>query len=88
MSHITVFQPEEPASPVVLSRYFLELKEAAALKKDVDPNSELFLQKCEQFLVNKGHRGLDRLRGSQAEEAADFFDMVCSPDSTIVSSCD
>lgn len=90
MSHISVFQPEEPTSPgpVVLFPYFLELKEAAALKKDADPNSELLLQKLKQFLKNKEYHELRRLRGSQAEETADFFDTVHSPDSTIVSSCD
>jgi len=83
MSHISVFQPDDPTSPgpVVLSRYFLALK-------DADSSSSSLLPELQRFLDEKGYHGLDRLRGSQAAEAADFFDKVRNPDSTIVSSCD
>jgi len=92
MSHITVFQPDEPTTPgpVALSSSFLKLKNAATLEdataledaatlEDADPSSGLLLQEFQQFIDGKGYRGLNRLRGSQAEEAVDFFDMVRSP---------
>jgi len=86
MSHITVFQPDEPTTPgpVALSSSFLKLKNAATLEdatalEDADPSSGLLLQEFQQFIDGKGYRELNGLRGSQAEETVDFFDMVRSP---------
>lgn len=88
MSHISIFQPEDSTGlqPVVPPRSFRALK-AVALE-DGDASTELLSQMLNRFIEEKGYHALSGLRGSAAEEAADFFDMVRNPDSTIVSSCD
>jgi len=88
MSHISISHPGDPAGlePVVLPPPFVALKKVDALEGS-DPSSTLLLKSLRQFIKKNEFHELARLRGSAAAEAADFFDTVRGPDSTIVSSC-
>lgn len=81
MPYISIYRSEDITGlePVVPPRSFIALKEA-------DASSGLLLPELKRFLEDEGRRELGQLRGSAAEEVADFFDTVRKPDSTTLSS--
>lgn len=74
MANISMFQPEDESAslPMVLPHSFVALRNTEA-------GSESFFPVVRRFLEDEERKGLKKLRGFAAADAADFLDGVRKP---------